>query len=351
MSETLTATLVGFVVSLATTEAVRRLALRLGILDVPNSRSAHTVARPRGGGAAVVIAVPVAVVAASIAGASIDRRYWYALALAMIPAAAGLVDDIRPLGYRSRLIVQALAAIALVAIVGPVDAIVIPGVSGFVRLELAVPVAAAITVLAVVGFTNAFNFMDGIDGLAAAQSATGALMMAMMQPPGFGLPAFAVAGAAAGFLIHNLPPARVFLGDVGSQYLGFLLAAFAVTGDSAGAVPASVSALIFVPFAADTSVTLLRRVRQGAGWHEPHQQHMYQRLVLAGWSHGRVTVLYSLLALSSGLLLLTAHRSPSYSWLWWVVALPTIAFIASRPTAIPMLSSRRNDSVSSHAAR
>ena len=225
------------------------------------------------------------------------------------------------------------ATIGLIALVGPTQTVALPGLLTSTAIELPPLAGALVTLVAVVGFTNAFNFMDGIDGLAATQGAIGALVIAAMQPVDSVVPALALAACAAGFLTQNLPPARVFLGDVGSQYVGFLLGAFAVAGERAGGGPASFSGLIFLPFAVDATVTLARRLARGEPWHEPHRQHAYQRLVDSGWSHMRTTALYTVLTLGSGLLLLLASRTPSFGWLWWVFAAITVAVLLNPPVA------------------
>jgi UDP-N-acetylmuramyl pentapeptide phosphotransferase/UDP-N-acetylglucosamine-1-phosphate transferase len=189
----------------------------------------------------------------------------------------------------------------------------------------------ALTLVAIVGFTNAFNFMDGIDGLAATVAALGGLFIGAMQMPASALVAVATTGATIGFLVHNLPPARIFLGDVGSQYLGFLLAALAVAGERVAGIPASLIALVFLPFAVDTTVTLVRRLRRGERWHQPHQDHIYQRLVADGWSHAQTTALYAVLTAVSGVVLLMVTQWPRLGWIWSLSALSTIAVVLTPP--------------------
>jgi hypothetical protein len=189
----------GFISALVLTEVIRRVALTRGVLDIPTSRSAHTVPQPRGGGAAVVAAVPLASGIALIAGASVDRRYWYCVGLATLVALVGLVDDVRALDYRPRLVAQIAAAAALIMLVGPSETIVIPGFVTPLRIVVPEPLAMALTLVAIVGFTNAFNFMDGIDGLAATVAALGGLFIGAMQMPASALVAVATTGATIGF--------------------------------------------------------------------------------------------------------------------------------------------------------
>ena len=184
--------------------------------------------------------------------------------------------------------------------------------------------------MAIVGFTNAFNFIDGIDGLAASVGVLGAgtiagaalLTGAQIVAP------VAIAGASGGFLLRNLPPARVFMGDVGSQYLGFSLAGLALVYDRSAAAPASLVALAFLPIALDTGSTLALRILRGRAWSEAHREHVYQQLVHSGWSHGQTTVLYWLLTAATGAGALLCIGAPaSTGWVYWALALPAIAIV------------------------
>ena len=319
-------------VSSVFTELARRALCRWRIVDVPNSRSLHATERPRGGGVALVVAIPLVTIASSWgAGVPIDPRYWAVMALATVMAVVGFVDDIRRVPVAGRLIAQVSTAMVLVWLIGPVDQLVLPGVSTAIRAELGALLGTVLTVTAIVGFTNAFNFMDGIDGLAAAQALIGATLIAVVQPDAGGaLVAAATAGAAGGFLVHNRPPARVFMGDAGSQYLGFLFGGLALTGDRISPVPASLIALAFLPFLVDAAATLIVRLVRGARVDEAHRDHAYQRFVLAGWSHARTTMVYAALGLAAAIGVLVVIRADSHGWVWWALATPTFVLVGSR---------------------
>jgi UDP-N-acetylmuramyl pentapeptide phosphotransferase/UDP-N-acetylglucosamine-1-phosphate transferase len=157
-----------------------------------------------------------------------------------------------------------------------------------------------VAVLWVVGLTNAYNFMDGIDGISGAQAIVAGVAFALAAAKG-GLTgtavcAIAIAAANAGFLIHNWSPARVFMGDVGSAFLGFSFAVMALEIAAWSPSAAFAAALSLWPFILDTSLTFLRRAFRGENVFQSHRSHLYQRLVIAGWSHARVTVLYALTA-------------------------------------------------------
>jgi Fuc2NAc and GlcNAc transferase len=153
------------------------------------------------------------------------------------------------------------------------------------------PAGGALAALGIVWLTNLYNFMDGIDGIAAAEAVVvgmgGALLVAGRSPP-LALVSVVVAAAAAGFLVWNWPPARLFMGDVGSGFLGFVFGGLALGSERAHALPAVLWLVLLGPFFLDATVTLVRRVARGERWYAAHRSHAYQRAVQGGWSHGRV---------------------------------------------------------------
>ena len=268
-----------------------------GIIDTPNARSSHTRSTPRGGGLAIiVVVVAVAIVIAILRPEELPR-----LAGAILPAlaiaAVSWLDDLESLPNRTRFAVHLAAAIAAAAMLGPVTRIDM-GSLGMLRFGW---LAWPLTVLWIVGLTNAFNFMDGSDGIAgitAAAAAAGIAAAAAACGAGsVAVIAAAFAGAASGFLTSNWQPARIFMGDVGSAFCGFLLAVLplAVRADAVPEV-LPVAVLALWPFIFDTTLTLLRRLRAGENIFQAHRSHLYQRLVIAGWSHRSVASLYGGLA-------------------------------------------------------
>jgi UDP-N-acetylmuramyl pentapeptide phosphotransferase/UDP-N-acetylglucosamine-1-phosphate transferase len=268
-----------------------------GIMDSPNDRSSHTRLTPRGGGLAIVAIVVGVAGVIGVMRPEESLRLGGAIVPALAIAAVSWFDDVQSLRNRTRFAVHLGAAVAAVAVLGPV-ARVDCGSLGMVRLgQLAWP----LTLLWIVGMTNAFNFMDGSDGIAgitAAAAAAGiALAAAALGAGPVAVVATAFAGAALGFLTSNWQPARIFMGDVGSAFCGFLLAVLplAVRADAVPEV-LPVAALALWPFIFDTSLTLLRRLRAGENIFQAHRSHLYQRLVIAGWSHRAVAGLYGGLA-------------------------------------------------------
>jgi UDP-GlcNAc:undecaprenyl-phosphate/decaprenyl-phosphate GlcNAc-1-phosphate transferase len=241
--------------------------------DHPNERSLHSRPTPRLGGIGVMAgSLPMLAAAGSDAVAIVA-------ACALFLALVSLADDARSLPIEVRLPAHAAAAVVAVLAAG--------------APAWGWPGALAAT-LAIVWMTNLFNFMDGSDGLAGGMALVGFGALAWAaQLSGFvplALACAAIAAAAAGFLLHNFPPARVFLGDSGSVPLGFLAGALGASGTAMGAWSWWFPLLVFSPFVVDASVTIVRRlVRRERVW-IAHRSHFYQRLVLCGWSPRRLAL-------------------------------------------------------------
>jgi Fuc2NAc and GlcNAc transferase len=209
------------------------------------------------------------------------------LAGGTVVAATGFLDDLRGMSARSRLAFHLLAALVLLEGAGGLPPLPWPG--GPVNLGLlGWPVGA----LAIVWSINLFNFMDGIDGLAAAQAVFVAGSAAALQASTGSAPLqlIALAGAAAGFLVWNFPPARIFMGDAGSGFIGFALAAAALLPPHHGAPTLWTWVILNGLFVADATVTLITRLLHGQRVYEAHRSHLYQRLSRRWRSHRSVTV-------------------------------------------------------------
>lgn len=272
--------------TVAITPLVRRYAIARGLVDCPGPRRNHLGAVPRGGGLAIA-----ATFAAGVLAAAPGTVVAWMLGSALLVAALGWAEDHRALPVSARLVAEFGLAAVVVAALGPVDAIALGGV----RVDAAwlwTPLA----VVAVVWLTNLFNFMDGADGLAAAQAAisaaTFAVLFALAGHPGPAEYGLMAAAAALGFLAWNRPRARIFLGDTGSLLLGWCMAMLALAGTLTGAAAPALAFIVVAPFVVDATLTLGWRAARGARWYTPHQDHAYQYLIRAGWSHGRVLLLW-----------------------------------------------------------
>ena len=236
--------------------------------DIPNERSLHDAPIPRIGGVGLMAGV-----LSAWALMLMSLAWWVVLPLLAL-FAVSLLDDMRGLPVRSRLLAHIIAA-----------AILVFG-SGMAAQHV---VQALAVVVCVVWVTNLYNFMDGSDGLAGGMAIFGFTL--------YGVAAllhgnetqavlnFSIGAAALGFLYYNFPPARVFMGDAGSIPLGFLAAAMGLWGWQQGCWPAWFPLLVFSPFVVDATITLLKRARRGERLSQAHRSHYYQRLVRMGWGH------------------------------------------------------------------
>lgn len=276
-----------FAASWAGTRAVLRYA-RARLLDVPNERSSHAAPTPRGGGLAVVGAFLAGLAVLTAAGVLEPH-----VALALGPgtaaiSAVGWADDHHHVPARWRSLVHFAAAFWALGWLGGMPALQVG--HGFLPLGAFGWVVGA---LGIVWVTNLYNFMDGIDGIAAGEAVSAGLAAAALLwlrgSPSLAAVTLLVAASSAGFLAWNRPPARIFMGDVGSGTLGWLFAVLAVASENSRAMPLLAWVVLLGVFVLDATVTLVRRVRRGERAYEAHRTHAYQRAVQAGLSHGRVT--------------------------------------------------------------
>jgi Fuc2NAc and GlcNAc transferase len=271
--------------------AIRRIAIKQNIIDVPNERSSHAVATPRGGGVGIVVSF-VAATSALWAIDLISSKIWLALVLSGgAIAGVGYLDDRQHLSAARRILVHVGAAVFFVAAAGgyPAPEVIKWGLRG-------VWAGSAFSVLALVWGTNLFNFMDGIDGIAAGESifiTVSAGTLNLMNGGDSGLTAvlFSLSAASLGFLFWNWPPARIFMGDVGSGFLGFIISACLMATSIQGALPIEVLPILGGVFFVDATTTLMRRILQGDRWLEPHRTHAYQRMARRFGRHLPVTII------------------------------------------------------------
>jgi UDP-N-acetylmuramyl pentapeptide phosphotransferase/UDP-N-acetylglucosamine-1-phosphate transferase len=266
-----------------------RLGLRLAP-DLPNDRSLHREPIPRLGGLGIVLAL----LAAGLCVAEFRLLGWLAGGLALV----SLLDDLRGLPARVRLLAHLGAAAVWVFAVLPAPTFL--------------PVLFLVLLMA--WGINLYNFMDGANGLAGGMALIGFAFLAAAAGLGgdarLALFALAVAAAALGFLVFNFDPARIFLGDCGSVPLGFAAGALALWGWQRGVWDWPLPLLVFFPFLADATVTLVRRALRGEKVWQAHREHYYQRLVRMGWSHRRLALYAYALMAACGLLALLSATWP-----------------------------------------
>jgi Fuc2NAc and GlcNAc transferase len=313
---------VAFVGTAALTGAVRQRAQALGIIDHPNMRSSHLRATPRGGGVAIALVLSALVLLLwrlHQLGTPLSRAL---LGGGLAVAAIGLLDDWRGVAPGYRLLVHAVAATWALAC--------LQGMGG------AWP-HAVLVVLGIVWAINLFNFMDGIDGLATMESgavALGGFVSAWLLGHGdVALVSWLLALTCAGFLCWNWPPARIFLGDVGSGYLGYVIAVLALDDSLIQPSRLAVWVMLAGVFLIDATLTLLVRLARGERVYEAHRQHAYQRLARRWASHARVTgiiLIINAIWLFPAALLATLR--PQWTWELMVLALFPLVLIVSHVT-------------------
>ena len=320
--DTLLASLV-FAATWLGTLAVLRYAHARDLLDHPNERSSHLAPTPRGGGLAIVGAFLAGLVALYLLG-EVNRMLLAALGGGGLAVAlVGFVDDHGGLSPRVRLLVHfAAAAWALYWLCGMPPLLVGGGV------VLDGPVWTLAGVVGLVWLLNLYNFMDGIDGIAGAEAicvALGALLLG-----GTAIWA-ALAAAVGGFLVLNWPPARIFMGDVGSGFLGFALGVLVVDAAAWELVPLASSAILLGVFLVDATVTLFRRWQRGERLSQAHRSHAYQHAARRFGGHRPVVL--AVIAINVAWLLpwaWVAQAWPAWSMVAVVVALAPLVVLAWR---------------------
>jgi UDP-N-acetylmuramyl pentapeptide phosphotransferase/UDP-N-acetylglucosamine-1-phosphate transferase len=305
----------------------RRLSRRdsfLFLLDHPNERSLHDVPIPRTGGVAIIGSLFLGLIGSTVLGplavkVDVPLSGWFhvgnwILGMTMLLGLVSFLDDRGGVPVWLRLGCQFAASGILALGAGLLlPAIQLP-LLGTIELRwLGVP----LTILFLVWFTNLYNFMDGMDGFAGGMTVIGCGFMAYFAwKAGHDfilVSALLLSVASAGFLAYNFPPAKIFMGDVGSVSTGFLAAALIVLGCRDGVFDLWVPLIVFSPFILDATVTLARRAFRHERVWEPHRDHYYQRLVVSGWGHRRTVLAeYGVMALCGGFALFYQYASEEW---------------------------------------
>lgn len=279
------ATGTSFLLAVIGTGALVRLLAAKGIIDQPNARSSHQLAKPRGGGIAILTAIAAGIIVLTIGGTVIPAGLGSVATAVLILALVSWVDDIRGLPALARLIPQ-IVCVATILYLLPITGIT--ALSG-----LPYWAQNLLLGLAWLWFINLYNFMDGIDGITGIETLVitiGIFVISRIIDDQNALqgPLLIVAAAAAGFLIWNWAPAKIFMGDVGSVPLGFILGWFLLELADAGYLLAA----LILPgyYLADATVTLLSRLKRGEKIWQAHKQHAYQRAVQNGRTHSDVSI-------------------------------------------------------------
>jgi UDP-N-acetylmuramyl pentapeptide phosphotransferase/UDP-N-acetylglucosamine-1-phosphate transferase len=314
----LAAALAAFVIAAVSTWLAIGYAQRRRLIDEPGVRRSHSTPTPRGGGIGIVVAVLLAACIPAIMRppTSIGAAVVLTVAIVIV-AVVGWIDDHRGLSARARFVAHCIAAIVfLLPVIAAVALSPDALEENFTTKVSTVWVSLVVIVIAIVWFVNLHNFMDGIDGILAAQAifvlAALAFVCRHVGEPHAG-EILVFAAAAAGFLPFNFPRARIFMGDVGSGVLGLLIAVAVLWQMSAPDTALSSGLVLCSAFVTDATCTLVSRMARGRRWYSAHREHLYQWLVRSGFSHAGVVALY----------------------MGWnlVIALPVVAWINRAPGA------------------
>ena len=293
---------------------IEKLALRYGLIDEPGGRRSHNIPTPRGGGMAIVLTFFVFFPATSFFLNFEKMNYWGLLLGGVAIAILGFLDDLYTLRRTPRII--AWIVITAVSIIFGIElnTITLP-ILGVIRFGFLSPL---VTFLWLIGVTNLFNFMDGIDGLAGCEALIVAGFLAVIAFYAGNTLVFSASvvifGAVLGFLPHNFPTAKIFMGDGGSNFLGYIFAALALIGSQGeqSRIPFIIPVILLSMFLWDGGTTLIKRLPKGKDWLEPHRDHYYQRLIKLGHTHKQVTLFYSALNLFLGVIALLFIQSNEF---------------------------------------
>ncbi len=283
-----------FLISYGGVEIFRRWSRRREFFDIPNERSSHTAPTPRGGGAVIALVSLIFYAVYTIFFS--DSFCWGYFSGALLIAAVSWLDDISDISFVWRFLIHAAAAVLAVISAGFFEEVNLPF---FQQIRFG-EFGAILTFLWIVWLTNAYNFMDGIDGIAGIQAVTAGIgWLIIGEFLGFHDIAFfggVIACASLGFLFHNWQPAKIFMGDVGSAFLGYTFAVLPLLAKNKAAanfsvLPCVAVGLVFL-FVADTVLTFFRRLFRGEKVWQAHRRHFYQQLVIGGYSHRAVALFY-----------------------------------------------------------
>jgi Fuc2NAc and GlcNAc transferase len=278
-----------FIVSAISTHYLIGYANQHQLLDIPNARSSHSIPTPTGGGMAIVVTfMGFLLLAALTIEAAPNEVYWLVLTGTVL-AVVGYIDDHRHIPAQWRLLIHFVVAFALLSSLTSLPSLTVFGwqwQSGWLL--------SAIYLVAMVWLLNLFNFMDGIDGIASIEAVTtlcsAAMILYVSGDIAWPLILLSLSACVSGFLLFNWPPAKIFMGDAGSGFLGFMLGALAIITAQTTHISLWSWMILLAIFIGDATVTLLTRAKRGQKIHQAHRSHAYQILSRKWGSHLKVTL-------------------------------------------------------------
>jgi UDP-N-acetylmuramyl pentapeptide phosphotransferase/UDP-N-acetylglucosamine-1-phosphate transferase len=263
-------------ISFLLTWVVKYIAVKKSIIDIPNDRSSHVTPTPRGGGLAVVVAFFMGLTYCFFIG-KINKSLFYALLSGLPLTLIGFADDVISLKPGVRFLVQFICAGVALFFLGGLQSLTL-ATWNLNLIWLFTPVAF----IAIIWSINLFNFLDGIDGYIGSEIIFLGLGIFLLTSDNSGI---LLAISVSGFLIWNWPKAKIFMGDVGSTFLGFAIAIIAIHHQNTHVASMSVWLILTSVFWFDATITVIRRTENKEKLSQAHRKHAYQRIVQAGWSH------------------------------------------------------------------
>ena len=288
------------IVSFILTWVIRKFSVKNRILDIPNERSSHSVPTPRGGGLAIVIAWYVGITIMFVL-LTIDDKLYFALMSGIILAAISVIDDVIDLRPSIRIIAQTITVLLAFYFLNGIQPVLL-----FNKVLIPSIVLYPVVIVGMVWFINLYNFLDGIDGYASLEAIAIALAFYLFTGNAI---SFVLISSVIGFLIWNWPKAKIFMGDVGSTQLGFIIVVLGIYFHNEKSFSIINWLILTAPFWFDATLTLYRRWRNKEKLSQAHRKHIYQRLVQSGFSHLKVDILLILINFFIILLVYFTHRN------------------------------------------
>jgi len=290
--------IIAFLISLIGTYFVRRLAFKNKVVDIPNERSSHSIPTPRGGGLAIVVAFYVGLFFIFYLKL-IDKNLFFALLSGFPLIIVSIIDDLKDVSPKIRIFMQFISSFLVIYFIGGIQIIDL-GFYTITNKYLLIP----ISLIGILWFINLYNFLDGIDGYASIEAIFIALAIFLFAD---NMESLLLIFSVIGFLFWNWPKAKIFMGDVGSTMLGFILIVLGIYYNNSSQFSIICWLIISSLFWFDATITLFRRVLNRETLSIAHKKHAYQRIVLSGFSHQK-TLIYSIIIniIIFGLTLLSA---------------------------------------------
>lgn len=312
-----------FLLSFSGTFAVKRYTEKNLIIDVPNERSSHNTPTPRGGGLAFVLVFLITIFCLMITHMLNNNLTIALIGGGLLVAICGWIDDKKGISIKSRIICHFIAGFWALYWVGGFPSLCFNSTGLYLGGW-----GSVIALFIIVWMINLYNFMDGIDGFASSEAIIVSITTAILflrRSQELTLVCLVLGVSVAGFLVWNWPPAKIFMGDVGSGFLGFVIAVVMIFSENTGALSVFAWIILLSVFIIDATLTLLKRIIRKEKWYEAHRSHVYQLATQVGYTHRQVT--FAVIIINIILALISAHLF--YSREWSIAIVSIIIFVLS----------------------